>query len=231
MTTENPNANETTQEFFEYTGEGGKKFNLPLEFKDELNKRLGIEKGKIEKMYDSKIQDIVAETEKTKAELLEIKKAAMTDKERADFDRKAKEDEFIKLQQRSDANWKLYSDTMTSKALYDSISKYDVYNPKQIEMLLRTVAKADVDEKGNVIFDYDGKKISADEMVTTFLTDASNANLLKSRIIPGGGTQRNNTGASGSQSQTYTREQMKDPKIAAEYRQRLSNRENVSITE
>lgn len=172
---------------------GEKEAQIPSWLNEEFNKRLSAQKSKLVKDYDDQIKQIISEKESISKEFMDLKKSLLTDKEKQELERKEKEEAYLRLQNEAEENWKLYSDTMTSKALHDSISTFDVWNSKQVVTLLKSLSKSEVDKAGKVMFEFNGQKVTADEMVKTFLTDPTNANLLKTTLSSGGGTTKSNT--------------------------------------
>lgn len=195
-------AAQDNQEFYVYRGTGGKEYRLPIGFKDEMNKRITIERGKAHKEYqvefENNSKNTLVESERLKAELSELRKGS----ELYNQNKKAEDEEYSKkiidIKQRSEEYKKKYHDVLISTDLYASLSKFDVWNPSQIETIIKNSAKAEVDEKGKVSFNYQGEKIDSFELCKKILSMSENSNLIKSdgRKIEKQNTRKESSGGS-----------------------------------
>jgi len=182
-----PPAGDPPVEMVDYTF-NGQTTKLPKNVVESINKRVGAE------THTAKEKARIAEEQNNKllAQIEEFKLSQMTDKEKqehAELKRKEREAELENKANDKDRKFKNY---FLDTELFKEIGNYDVVNSKQVLSLLKAEYKEEfeeVEDNVNIFFKKGSTKLTVQEAVKTFLTDPSNANLIKSSLKPGSGTR------------------------------------------
>lgn len=213
------------EEYYEYKGEGGKIFKLPIEFKEEFGKRLSIKEKKVKSLYDEELKKIMSEKDQIANELMEIKKASMSEKERKELEEKLLAEKMTKLSEEKEKAWNLFKTKHSETEIYSELSKYDLYNSKQVLKLLKSEGQIDViDESGEykTVIKMNGKLYSVSEAIKEFLEQSENSNLLKNTLLPGSNTTKSTSSPGGTV--VFTQKQLaNDPEKRKEYNKLLES--------
>lgn len=237
---------------------GGKTYKVPVSMKEALEAARTNARMEAERKTSMKFSTLVTDLQKQLGEkeggLSELK-AKMEDLEMAgksELDQTKHAYEKLKKQYDTDLPkhqeeskvWKQkFEDREISASLYDALSGHDVYNQKQTVALLRTLGSPRVEqdpetkefrvmislELPNASGVMERQDLPPKEAVAKWLALDENRNQLKNSLAPGAGTSQTGGKKDGSGGIVYSRADMANPTVRAEYNKKLANKENVRI--
>lgn len=215
-----------------------------------LQELIGHVIGKSRKETEGKYKDLIDsikneksteyQTLQEKIQQLEDEKLSAEERARVVFEREKGKygEEINKWKSTAEKNWGMYKEDKIRNDIYAAFGGFDLYNPSQTLMVLRSMGNADlIEENGKHVtkltFNIDGvdEVLTPKEAVAKFLALEENAHHLKNNLRPGNGT----TSVAGGRKNAdgtiaFTREQLRtDPKAMEEYRKKLASREPVTI--
>lgn len=167
-------------------------------------------------------------------QLEEARLAQMSDKERQAHEELKKKEIFEALEKKAETYSNKYKNYYLDTELFREVSSYDVVNAKQVLALVKAEYKTEFAEDGDnlgLFLSNGSEKLTVQEAVKKFLTDPSNANLIRSTLKPGSGTK-----AAGSQPKqlrtSFKRSEVAvvDSPEAKEYREAMKAGLNPSLT-
>lgn len=199
------------------------------------------------------VQDKTTTLETLQNKMREIEEAGLSDvekhkkqQERMKLETEAK----IKALADEKAQWEnRYTETEIKNTLYGALSKHGLNNPAQTMMIIKQLGKAKLvkdEQSGEYKTVLDAKslglpdpltggiiegELSPQEAIDKFLAMPDNAHHLKNNLKPGNGTSQTGGMKKTDGTITYKRSQIaNDPKVRAEYNQKLLAREKVELT-
>lgn len=184
------NVNHEEQDYYVYKSDKGE-YKLPKEFKDEFNRRLSIERSKAKDDLEKEYSPLKSDYEKTVTEFNEYRKKYMSKEERDNLKEKEYLDKIQATEKEKERGWHLFKSHKSETDIFEALSQYDVYNPKQVVKLLKSEFAVDVNDLHGdfrTIFKAGDKQLSANEAVEMFLTREDNQNLLRTKLKSGAGT-------------------------------------------
>ena len=206
---------------------------LPKKIVDGFNKRVASEKASLQKNYDA----LSEQFNTLSTQLEEMKLSQMTDKERKELEETKRQKEIETLKQEKEQGFSLFKNYKTDTEIFNEVSNYDVFNPKQVVSLLKTMYKMDFikDDAGdyNILFKVGDSQVTVKEAVKMFLEDESNSNLLRSTLKGGAGTKTKINQPNQTLRTTFKRSEIADQTSEAskEYREAMRLGLNPKIIE
>lgn len=162
---------------------------LPKSVVDSINKRVASETH----TWKERARTNEEKLNSLSVQMEEMRLAQMSEKERKEHEEAKKAKEIESLKEEKEKGFQLFKNYKTDTELFNEISNYDVFNPKQVVKLLKSEYQMDFikDEAGdyNITFKIGDSHVTAKEAVKTFLNDETNSNLLRSTLKPGSGTK------------------------------------------
>lgn len=147
------------------------------------------------KEYESQLSDY----EETKARLAELEGSTMTAEQRL---KKEQDRAQAEIKKREELAAKYRSELHSEKlqnALFKEVSKNpEIYNAEQAMRLFQAECAPELvesDDGYQIVANLDGNKIALSESFQKWISKESNANLLKNKLTPGGGSSGGQRGA------------------------------------
>jgi len=186
-----------------------------------MNTRLSVERSKVEESWKNNIEEIVKQKAEIESKYQELYKSTLSDKEKQELERQAEIERIQKLEQEKDNNYNLYKSHKTETDIFNSLSKYELFNPSQVKNLIKSEYNIDIKDNSTVIKTDEGYK-NIDEVINEYLSKPENQNLIKSNARSGFGSNPSlsspkNIGAK------YSKVDVSDPNKAKEINALLSS--------
>lgn len=249
----------TEQEVFEFKNpQNGQIVPLPKKVGDvDLQALIGQTIGKsyqnakkeVETKYNPQLEQLKqaiqskdATLEELQRKVQEFEEASLSEKER--FQKQIEREKNSYLKQLDETSKKAeqfqsyFKNEKMNNEIYSAFSGFELVNPEQTMILLKTIGKADVKEidgtfKTVLTINIDGvnEELTPKEAVAKWLALPENAHHLRNNLKPGGGTSTNGGRKSADGTINYTRSQLSNPQIRKEYTEKLRRNEPVNIIE
>lgn len=171
----------------------------------------------------------LADYEETKAKLAEIEGSSMTAEQRLKKEQERAQKEIEKIKTEADRYRASLHTEKLNNALYKEVSKNpEIYNVDQAVKLFQAECSPELvetDGEFQILASLDGNKIALGESFQKWISKEQNANLLKNKLSPGGGSSG---GQRGAVKGTITRAQF-DAMGGAEKAEAIKN--GVTVTD
>lgn len=196
---------------------------------------------KYKQLVDAAKEEQTGEFKKLQEKIQQLEDERLSAEDRvkvvAEREKKTWETKMTDLQGKADRNWYLFQENKITNDIYSAFTGFDLYNPEQTMMILRTLGKAKLVEENNnfytkVSFNFDGQdeEFSPREAVQKFLARPENAHHLKNNLKSGNGTSTNGARKAADGSIVFTRSQLNsDPRAMKEYSEKMRKGEDVRI--
>ena len=168
-----------------FKGASGTTFEIPEELYNDLNLKFRGEKSVLESKYQSQLDEVNSKYSELEESFKELKKASMTDLEKAELERREKEEQFNAVQTEAMHNRKMYEDYRIQSEIQSVIGKYadKLVSPSHLPFILKAALKPELKDEKVVC---DG--VPLEDAFKKYITLDENKSLLKNDLLQGSGT-------------------------------------------
>lgn len=183
-----------------FKGMSGQEFEIPETLYQDFNAKANGEKKALQSKYEKEMNEVRAQFEEQAKMFSELKKASMSDKERAEMERAEKEKALSNAQMMAEKNYNMYSNYRVKSEIARIVNKHaDRLNaPEYIPIIIENMFKPTLQGESIMCGEED-----LEVAFENFLKSDKSKSLLKNTLSPGSSTVLQSGNGNGSKSLNY----------------------------
>lgn len=210
-----------------FKGASGTEFEIEETLYNDIVKKFSGERSALQSKYEKEAEELKAKFADTEKQLNEIRKASMSEKERAEAEKLEKENAYLDAQSKAEKNYQMYQDYRIKTDIEKVINKYSdkLVAPQFMGLIIENKLKPVLKDDKILVGDSD-----LEQAFIEFLGKEEAKSLLKNTLPPGSGSPIHSKTPS-NQKLEYKRSDLQNETIRKEYNERRRNGEEVKIIE